>query len=256
MVSIDDAYILAIHLLLALGALKLNGGTSLGFACGFTMLSSTGQPVSSLTVCVIADHWLSAEYLTKLLANDGMIALVTFSEILEAGDGKRAQVFVIDYCGLQVPFSQCMIVLRQKFSGARYLVVGPECAQEDVTRIVQMGADGFISYPHVATMLLRAVHAVAVGQLWLDSNTLRLLLRTKGVTVSSSRHRVTLRESQILELARERLSNKEIAAALGIQESTVKYHLTNIFTKLGVNSRDDLRENPRPKALWNKLLAT
>jgi DNA-binding NarL/FixJ family response regulator len=220
------------------------------------MLSSTGQPSCCLTVCVIADHWLSAEYLAKMLISDGAITLVTFSEILEVRDGKRAQVFVIDYCGLQVPFSQCMIVLRQKFSGARYIVVGPEGTQEEVMRIVQMGADGFIPYPHVAGVLLRAVHAVAAGQLWLDSHTLRLLLRTKGVAVSYSRHRVTLRESQILELAKDRLSNKEIAAALGIQESTVKYHLTNIFTKLGVNSRDDLRENPRPKALWNKLLAT
>lgn len=51
---------------------------------------------------------------------------------------------------------------------------------------------------------------------------------------------MTAREAQILELARQRLSNKEIAIKLNIEVSTVKFHLSNIFSKLQIASRSEL----------------
>lgn len=49
----------------------------------------------------------------------------------------------------------------------------------------------------------------------------------------------TRRESEVLQLLQQGLSNKQIAMALGITERTVEFHLSNIFTKLGVNSRTE-----------------
>ncbi len=55
---------------------------------------------------------------------------------------------------------------------------------------------------------------------------------------------LTPRETQVLALIREGLSNREIAEALGISLQGVKYHVTEILGKLGVSSREEA-------AAWN-----
>jgi DNA-binding CsgD family transcriptional regulator len=51
---------------------------------------------------------------------------------------------------------------------------------------------------------------------------------------------LTVRERQIAEAVSRGLSNKQIAAELWIAEGTVKYHLSNIYTKLGLTNRTQL----------------
>ncbi|MTG97658.1 winged helix-turn-helix transcriptional regulator [Myroides sp. BIT-d1] len=53
-------------------------------------------------------------------------------------------------------------------------------------------------------------------------------------------YKLTEREINVLELIWEGLTNKEIAAELNISLSTTKYHISNIFIKLNVNSRTQL----------------
>ncbi len=55
---------------------------------------------------------------------------------------------------------------------------------------------------------------------------------------------------------KRRLSNKEIAEVLNIQESTVKFHLSNIFSKLQVNKRRDLQDKGQLSEIWRKLIAS
>ena len=50
---------------------------------------------------------------------------------------------------------------------------------------------------------------------------------------------LTLRETQVLELVADGLSNKAIAGVLGVSDETVKFHLASIFGKLGASNRTD-----------------
>jgi len=59
-------------------------------------------------------------------------------------------------------------------------------------------------------------------------------------TISTGDHGLTAQEWQVARLARDGLSNPEIAARLFISARTVQYHLRKVFTKLGINSRNQL----------------
>ena len=71
-------------------------------------------------------------------------------------------------------------------------------------------------------------------------------LRATGETarrhvVAAADGELTVQEAQIARLARDGLSNPEIGARLFLSPRTIQYHLGNVFTKLGITSRSQLR---------------
>ncbi len=92
-----------------------------------------------------------------------------------------------------------------------------------------------------AEELSAAVHALSQG---LVVGTSQLLFETESEP--QSRGPLTERESEVLGLLSRGLANKQIAAALGISEHTVKFHVSSIYTKLNVTNRTEaVREGLR-----------
>jgi DNA-binding NarL/FixJ family response regulator len=87
------------------------------------------------------------------------------------------------------------------------------------------------------------VHALGEG-LWAGSPALlgSLLERQPAAMLEDGDPIIdplTAREREVLQLAAEGLANKQIALSLGISEHTVKFHLSSLYTKLGVTSRTE-----------------
>ncbi len=79
------------------------------------------------------------------------------------------------------------------------------------------------------------------GKVWLDQEQLQTALRTEfGTTQDNRTQRFTEREQQVLSCVFEGLANKEIAARIGVSESSIKATLQQLFSKTGVRTRSQL----------------
>jgi DNA-binding NarL/FixJ family response regulator len=107
---------------------------------------------------------------------------------------------------------------------------------------LKAGARGYLLKDVSLEQLVEAVRTVAAGgSLVAPVVTQRLLTGLKGLeTTFASLDRpdpLTERETEILRLMAGGFSNKEIASSLGVAEGTVKNHVSNILSKLGVRDR-------------------
>jgi DNA-binding NarL/FixJ family response regulator len=93
--------------------------------------------------------------------------------------------------------------------------------------------------------LPKAVRAVATGGYWVARSVLSrfvesVLKDVHGRRPAGGPSRLSQREQQVLDSLLENLSNKEIASKLNISERTVKFHVSNLLAKFGVQRRADL----------------
>ena len=103
----------------------------------------------------------------------------------------------------------------------------------DILGAIEAGASGYLLKDTPPAEILAAVRAAAAGQSALaPAVATRLMSR-----VAAPAQQLTPREAEVLALAAEGRSNKEIGRALFLSEATVKSHMARIFSKLDVASR-------------------
>jgi DNA-binding NarL/FixJ family response regulator len=108
---------------------------------------------------------------------------------------------------------------------------------------LRAGASGFLLKRTRPEDLIAAVHTVAAGESLLSPSVTRLVIdrisqQPAPVLSDSGRlAELTAREREVLELIGRGLSNREIAAALTVEQSTVRTHIKRTLAKLGLRDR-------------------
>lgn len=110
-----------------------------------------------------------------------------------------------------------------------------DSSDSSVVGAVRAGAVGYLLKTSDADELRRAVHAAAAGQVQLSPDAAKRLVRE--VTTPTNEAALTPRERQVLILLAKGMANKEIARDLRIGQQTVKTYVSNILSKLGVQTR-------------------
>ncbi|CAL9498547.1 Transcriptional regulatory protein LnrK [Streptomyces sp. enrichment culture] len=134
-------------------------------------------------------------------------------------------------------------VITASGSGAKVLVLTTFDLDEYVYEALRAGASGFLLKDASADQLAEAVRVVAAGEALLSPNiTKRLITEFSrlGAPRAPSKARIaelTERETEVLALIAQGLSNAEIAARLVVAEQTVKTHVGRILVKLGLRDR-------------------
>lgn len=106
--------------------------------------------------------------------------------------------------------------------------------KDQVLAALDAGAVGYLVKDADPAALIDGVRAAANGEAPLDARAARSLLDVRQAKPS---HSLTCRETEVLGLVAQGMSNKAIAVRLGISDKTVKAHLTRVFAQLGVSDR-------------------
>jgi len=126
---------------------------------------------------------------------------------------------------------EAIAAIRKEFPGARMIVLTTYDGDEDIYRSLQAGAQGYLLKDVFFEDLEEAIRKVHAGSRRIPSVVAeRLAERMSGSDLTG-------RELEVLQQIVAGRSNKEIGSQLNISEATVKSHINNILSKLGVSDR-------------------
>ena len=171
--------------------------------------------------------------MSELFDRDPRFSLVATSSTAEGFLGTvmrvPVQVGVIDWSLPALGGAKLIEVLRDHDSAPRLVVYGHDTG--DLPRMAMTaGAAGFASRSGEVETLLQTCVSVAAGNMVFPFIDIRDLQQDPIQTLSR-------KERQILESLATGMTNKELAAELGISTNTVKFHLSNLYDKLSVRNR-------------------
>jgi len=125
--------------------------------------------------------------------------------------------------------------IRSELPDTEVLALTSVLEDASVVGAVRAGAIGYLLKDTDAEALCRAIKAAGAGQVQLTPQAAARLMQV--VSVPESPEALTERETDVLRLLAQGQANKQIARSLNIAEKTVKVHVSNILSKLGVQSR-------------------
>jgi two-component system, NarL family, response regulator LiaR len=126
--------------------------------------------------------------------------------------------------------------VREKCPGCRVIVLTSFAEDNMVQGALQAGAIGYLLKNVTVTELAAAIRSAYAGRMTLSSEATEALVHSTTQPVVKG-DELTDREREVLALLVEGLSNQEIADKLFLGIGTVKFHVRNIYSKLGVDNR-------------------
>ena len=205
------------------------------------MRHKSNRESTPIALCFLEQNPISLTYLTHVLRGHEFDVLGE-EEALEQRSSSPAGrlVLVVDEMILSAGNRVSMRSLRIRFPGARLLILATALPHGEQLQLLR-GIDGFVLYSEAKTKLVPAIRALCDGHVWLPPEVLEYLARL-ALHADEKKLPLTLRETEVIRLIGEGLSNKEIGNKLGVTEKTVKFHASNVFAKLGVHDRNSAVE--------------
>jgi two-component system, NarL family, response regulator DevR len=213
-------------------------------------------------VFLLAENRLLREALIRLLSKRSEVRVVganaysptVHREIIAA----RPQIILLDSHG--AGFSKAMLIaaLRTAIRNVRIVMVDMDSDENTFLGAIRAGVVGYVLRDASAEEVAATIGAVATGKavcpISLSMALFRCVAQQAAITSPGScgaELGLSRREQQLVELLRERLTNKEIAFRLSLSEQTVKNHVHRILRKLGAPNRfsivERLREQETPE---------
>ena len=188
-----------------------------------------------IKLLVVEDHHIVRQGLVALLNTVPQMNVVA-----EASDGNtgvelfRKHQPDVTLMDLRLPGlggAEAVAKIRTEFPNARIIVLTTFDGDEDIYRALQAGARGYLLKGMFGDELIDAIRTVHAGKTRIPAVVAERLATRMGGSA------LTGRELEVLELIVGGQSNKEIGGSLSISEATVKTHINNILSKMGVTDR-------------------
>lgn len=203
----------------------------------------------TIRILLIDDHTLFRSGVRLLLQRQP-----DFEVVAEAGDGveglKRAKELKPDVVLLDLNLPglsglETLQLLTQDLPNCAVIILTVSEEADELGQALRDGARGYLVKNIDADALVSAIRRAANGEAVIaDSMTAKLVEQFRGQAShtppppgTAERHRLTARETQIVQWLARGASNKVIARELDVSESTVKIHVQNVLKKLNLTSR-------------------
>jgi len=213
------------------------------------------KPVSkkrSARVLIIDDHPLVADAIAECIRTIDPEAVITqatgFEEGVELAAAGSVDLVLLDYRMPGIQGLQGLRLMRGRFPELRITMISGIADGPQILEAIQLGAAGFIPKDLSVPALMKALELVLLGESFVPAKA----LRGPGMGESAAQfdiaaavptrgrlHVLTKRELEVLELVVLGKPNKEIAKIIGTKDTTVAFHLKNVFRKLGVKNRTE-----------------
>jgi len=210
---------------------------------GSDQAGAAGPSAQDNWVCVIySKHPLALCLIKDAVCSDARLrsGVMSYHSVeSKLMNGSQDQILVLDTCSVE-NWAECLD--KWRLAGRPVIaLVSPELhGRELELQMLYLGAAGVLNFADLASQLPKAIYAVGEGHLWFRRDVLDAYVKQTSVALSrcsSSAHKLTAREKQIMDLLLQGFSNRVIAHSLAISERTIKFHVSNI---LNVGNRKEL----------------
>jgi DNA-binding NarL/FixJ family response regulator len=191
-----------------------------------------------IRILIADDHPIVRSGLSALLASQPDFEVVASAENGEEASALSAShapdVILMD---LQMPVMDGLSAIRHihaRLPDVKIIVLTTYDTDADIMPALEAGAKGYLLKDSHPETLFSAVRSVVKGELTLTPSVAEKITRR---LTDISKTSLSKREIEVLELASQGNSNKDIGRKLHITEATVKSHFVHIFTKLNVADR-------------------
>jgi DNA-binding NarL/FixJ family response regulator len=191
-------------------------------------------------VAIVDDHALFREGLREILESQEGLVVVgeagTSSGALSMVADKKPDILLLD---VEIPgdsATDTVTRLRSQSPNTQIIILSMYDGPQLLHRLLAAGIRGYLLksvHWHELVSAIRSVHDEP------ERVVLAVSRESLAQMESSPSEVLTSKEREVLELAAQALSNRQIAARINTTEATVKRHLRNIFVKLGAASRID-----------------
>jgi NarL family two-component system response regulator LiaR len=194
---------------------------------------------SKIRIMLVDDHSVVRSGLSAFLSVNPDLELVGEAENGEQAVARagilKPDVILMD---LMMPIMDGVAAtsaIKKKYPEIQIIVLTSFQEDELVRNAMKAGAVGYLMKNVTARELAAAIQAAKQGKITLSSEAAQALVRaTQQAQETGS---LTEREREVLKLMVEGLNNAEIAERLVVSLSTIKFHISNILMKLGVDNR-------------------
>jgi two-component system, NarL family, response regulator LiaR len=192
-----------------------------------------------IRILLVDDHSVVREGLRMFLRRDPELDVVgeaaNGAEAVEMARALRPDVVLMDLVMPVLDGIAATAAIRDELPATEVIALTSVIESESVVRAMKAGAIGYLLKDTQAPELRRAIKAAAGGEVQLEARASAYL--RQHMRFPDTHQPLTERETQVLHLLAQGLSNKDIARALQVVEDTVKTHVAHILEKLGVQSR-------------------
>jgi DNA-binding NarL/FixJ family response regulator len=209
------------------------------------------------TVVLADDHPVFVDGLRALLSSMDIEVLGTASsgeEAVRVAQEHRPDVVVMDLHMPEMNGIEATAALTASKEPARVLVLSMLDDDDSVFAALRAGAAGYVLKDAGQDEIVRAIEAVARGEVIFGASIAKRVLEHLSGAATSPRPfpQLTEREHEILELVAEGASNQSIAKRLFLSEKTVRNNVSNVLAKLHVSGRSEAIVKAREAGLGKR----